>query len=480
MQNEYFCPYCGREIKKEDVLFYKKTQEKYRDDVRGRFLKDHGVEDVDANNQFNRKYFHPSWDEEGNPINVVKTDENGFPTQLQDKMSNGLEPKNLNKKKVDDQFGADSYSYQAENEDDAGQKIVVLPNRACPHCHLELPFRFGMLPTYRISMFGCRAAGKTTYLVNLFQCVQEKLTINNLGTLMLEEESKQFLAPKIRSFEETGSVLPTPAAQGLLPIVSTFKLKGKEAFVIFSDIAGEGMDDPEYIAAHEGVTHCETLLLMIDPNMLSSTYGAQFERNHQGGHIDQTAGQVERPSLETFMATAGTYLQDFGENLKNVLCVVTKLDMLFEGEPGIFSGDSAEVTKDCGERHRDAVNLSLLRNVQKDLDNFMDRRYKKNIETMVKDTLGQDKHVALLGVSSSTIKKGAGGSFEIELHSEGSATKHRIIEPLLTILFWNGLIPGKKADGTIIWRTDKEPEPDPKPPIPPKPPKKKGLFGRGK
>ena len=69
-ENLYVCPYCGKEVSKEDVLFWQTVKTQYTDNVRGEFLKKHGVK-VAAGNKFPRMYYRVK-----PGVNVVREDEN--------------------------------------------------------------------------------------------------------------------------------------------------------------------------------------------------------------------------------------------------------------------------------------------------------------------------------------------------------------------------------------------------------------------
>ena len=42
-ENNYVCPFCGQEINKEDVLFWETVRTQYTDNIRGDFLRRHGM-----------------------------------------------------------------------------------------------------------------------------------------------------------------------------------------------------------------------------------------------------------------------------------------------------------------------------------------------------------------------------------------------------------------------------------------------------
>ena len=513
-ENRYVCPYCRKKIEKENVLFWEKTKSQYTDNVRGNFLRRHGVK-VPAGNKFDRVYYRVRYEnlspqaegeeasaESRQALNVIREDANGWPTMIEDYPENALTPENLDRDQsenredsFDDAFDSDGFSDETEGRKERNDRETRnIPKRACPNCHCELPQQFGMLETYHVAMFGGRAAGKTAYLVNLFQQLKTQLSINNLGSVELAAESEAFLRPMIEDYEREGTTRPTAADGGLLPILCVYKHKGAEAFVIFYDIAGEGTSDAAYMANHEGISSCDSLMLMIDPNMFTGgAYYMQWTANHLDGEARYSdSGDCCREPLDSFLNQAGELCREYSDKIRTVVCVVTKMDMLLESHAKNFSSGNIELITDVKEKHRDAVNLPVLKEVNDELNVFLGKQYRINLKEKIKEIFGPEVRVNLLGVSTSTLVKGEGNTIRFEPRSSAMDSKHRIIEPFLVILMYYGLIPARRPDGSIVYYKNDEPEGLEEPGHksndndPPKPPKKKTggffsrLFGRNK
>ena len=481
----YVCPYCGKEIGKDEVLFWETVRTQYTDNIRGEFLRKHGVS-VNAGNRFPRMYYKVRRD-----VNVTRVDENDFPTMLEDHLGNAISPEELNRQEnaressfeegFGDDFDSEGFGESAERQNErSDRELHNIPDRACPHCHCELPKQFGLLKTYHIALFGGRAAGKTAYLVNLFQQLNTQLSNNNLGSMVLAEESENFILPMIEDYEREGTTHPTPADAGLLPILCHYKNKGDEAFVALYDIAGEGTDNAAYMANHKGIAQCESLLLMIDPNMfVAGAFYDEWLANHGTGE-NRYAGADDccKQPLDRFLNTAGDLCHEYAEGIKNVVCVITKLDMMLEADRKFFSSGDIELLNDVGEKHRDAVTLEVLTRVQGDLNRYLEAQYKIRLKEKLQNAFGKEIRVNVLGVSTSTCAREKNkADFHFRPDSAAVAPKHRIIEPFLVVLMYFGLVPARMPDGSIKYFHDKEEMPE-QPPEPPKPvKKKKGLFG---
>ena len=482
-ENRYVCPYCGVKVEKDQVLFWEQVSTMYTDNIRGNFLRRHGVR-VSSAYKFPRMYYRVK------PDNIVAEDEFGFPTMIEDHLGNAMAPEELEKTKksdqnngFDDDFDSDYDSMSEIRDDREDREPHNIPKRACPHCHCELPRQFGTIPTYHIAMFGGRAAGKTAYLVNLFQQANTQLGLNNLGSIELATESKNFLTPMIEEYEETGTTTPTPADRGLLPILCRYKNKGNESFLTFYDIAGEGTRDAAYMANHKGIASCEAMMLMIDPNMfVGGTFYKEWLAQHMEGEDRfSDAGDCCKDPVDSFLNDAGELCNDYADKIKFVVCVITKLDMMLESDSKYFGSGDIELLTDSRDKHRNAVNLQVLKRVNSDLKSYFDKKHQIDLKEKLTETFGQKVQINIVGVSTST--RVSEKEIRFEPLSAAIESKHRIIEPLLVVLMYLGLVPGKKPDGQIIMYRDKDPVesmPEPQEPQPPKqeekPKKKHWLF----
>lgn len=493
MENNYVCPYCGKAISQEDVLFWETVKTQYTDNIRGDFLKRHGVR-VAAGNRFPRMYYRAA------PEKITRVDENGFPTMIEDHLGNAIAPEELSRNNsgledaFDDDFDAEGFESDMERRTERrDRELHLIPKRACPFCHCELPQQFGMLKTYHVAMFGGRAAGKTAYLVNLFQQLKTQLSSNDLGTADLAAESSAFLQPMIDDYEREGTTHPTPADGGLMPIVCHYKNKGNEAFITFYDIAGEGTGDPAYMANHKGIANCETLMLMIDPNMfVSGAFYDEWNANHFKG-VDRynDAGDCCKEPLDSFLYQAGELCKEYSDGIKNVVCVITKIDMMLEKDSKFFGSGDIELLNDVGEKHREAVNLGILKRVNDDLNVYLERQHKIRLKEKLTYIFGEETRINLLGVSTSTRDRESGQKIRFEPRSSAIDPKHRIIEPFLVVLMYFGLVPARNGRGEIVYYQGKEiPDPGQMPALDndqkeqedkkEKKKKKRGLFGWGR
>ncbi len=481
-ETNYVCPYCGKEINRENVLFWETVKTQYTDNIRGEFLRRHGVK-IAAGNKFPRLYYRVK-------DNVTREDENGFPTLIEDSLNNAIEPENLGRMAGNDQmdyfdneFDSENNDYQDDRVNDRQNRVAHnIPMRACPECHCDLPTQFGILPTYHVAMFGGRASGKTAYLINLFQQLSRQLSNNNLGSVDLASESNSFLQPMIADYEREGTTRPTQADSGLLPIVCHYRNSSDEAFIIFYDIAGEGTGNAAYMANHEGIANSEVLLLMVDPNMfVGGAYYAEWNANHQGGNnLQAGGGDCCTDPLDSFLNKAGMLCHEYADNIKYVVCVVTKMDMLMESDSQYFSAGDIEILSDVKRKHSDAIDYTVIKRVNDNLNMYLEKKHQIRLKEKLANTFGSDVKLNVLGVSTSTLDAEKTGHGEIHFKQSSYATdsKHRIIEPFLMILMYLSLINVRMPDGrTVRFHAQQLADTNLQKPGKEEKPRRRGLFG---
>ena len=480
-ESNYVCPYCGKEIDKSEILFWETVKTQYTDNIRGDFLRKHGVR-VSAGNRFPRMYYRVS------PEKIRREDDNGYPTMIEDHLGNAITPEELSRKSTgyqddlfDDDFEADGFQEDLERRGERrDRELRNIPKRACPHCHCELPQQFGTLKNHHVAMFGGRAAGKTAYLINLFQQLKTQLSANDLGSVELEAESAGFLNPMIEDYEREGTTHPTPADGGLLPIVCHYKNRNAEAFITLYDIAGEGTNDPAYMANHKGIATCESLILMVDPNMfVGGAFYAEWIANHMTGEDRyRDAGDCCREPIDSFLNQAGELCREYSDQIKYVICVITKMDMLLESEGKYFSSGDIELLKDTEDKHRGAVSLPVLKQVNDELNTYLEKSHRILLKEKLSYVFGDQTRINIVGVSTSTRVRGSGtGEIVFEPRSSAMDPKHRIIEPFLLVLMYFGLVPARNLRGEVKYFQGAREEEPPVVPEPEPERKKRGLFG---
>ncbi len=432
----YVCPYCGKEILNDSVLFWEKVKQEHVDKVRSKSLSYFYL------NNFPRVYYKVNpWS------NVEQEDENGFPTVISECLDHSIIPEELDEK---DGFDSDGFSEYDEFEDTFDDEfdsdfsperkrpesvVHKIDRRACPHCHCDLPQKFGTLDTYHVAVCGGNASGKTAYLLSLFRSLEKYLTEHNLGSIKIEDESASFLALLIHEYEVYETTSTTPADR-TFPIVCHYQNSKREAYLVFHDIPCDGASDPVYLAGHAGLPRCETLLLMIDPNSVSVSYGdlaTQWYHVHFGSDLYGVTPDCCLDSLKCMMADTSSLCRQYAPNKTNVIAVITKLDMLLEfhrNREDLSSGNM-EFARDGVQDHYGAVNMVLTERVGTEFETFFDNVYNVNLRAELIKTFGNDVNIRILGTAATT--------------------GHRIAEPFLVTLMLLNLVPYKNGEDKTVW-----------------------------
>lgn len=480
----FICPYCGKKIDETNILFvYDGYPSLYTDTVRYNFLtKCSSQWPFDNGDRFKGLYFHPV------PENTRYEDSKHVPVVTYARLSSGLTPREL--------ADPDMLNATGEEKPEPNDDPIPISNRACPHCHCRLPNNYGVYDTMFVSMMGGRAAGKTAFLLAMIHQLSTQLPSRGLGSAQLHAESQIFYNMQNDYYQANhGTTLPTPKDERLFPFVFEYtyfnNTTTKNCFIVIYDIAGEGMSQPDYLLGHLGIKQAKTVLLMLDPNMLTAGgYDAAIHHIMKGnmapipGAENQSDAVAAAEShdfydspLTAFLAQAVVANRSLGvlSDVRNVIAVTTKMDQPLMVEPERFGGNCI-LKEDLGNAHQGKLDLAVINQVHRDANAFYERFNIPLVDAVRSAFSGSQKEqVKVIALAVSTYTRVPGKTLQFSNSYQEAAPKHRIIEPFLILLHLAGMIPV----GSVRPGPGPKPDPDPKPA--PKPPKKKrGWFGRGK
>lgn len=463
LRDLYSCPFCGKMIEKEDILFVDDSfDQSYQDKLRFDFLMNCSrVYPLDDMDNFRGLYHQP------NEENIINRDVNGYPNVLQVHPSEGLTPGEL----LQLANGKELTSPSVEVKPEASTEAQALATRACPHCHCSLPNKFGVWPTISVTMLGGRASGKTVYLIALLQQLQSQLTINNLGSINILRESERFMRPQIEYYvENQGVSMPTPTER-LFPLVIEYSNLDSSCFIAIYDIAGEGIVNQQqqpnanYLVNHRGVQKANFVWLVLDPNQLNN--GA-FGSAPDGETVSNDHDMFTMP-IDNFLAQAIKSTSHLGilQQVKDVIAIITKIDLPLTSEPSLFAG-RVLIKDDIGKSHHNRVNNEVLHQVDQNVNTYITHKLgHRDAREMIQSNFRQSDasvpnvHMMAVSAYTKTIRTDGLSPFSFQNHYHAESSKHRIIEPFLKLLVLTGVAPKL---------------PEPKEPIVQK--RRRGLFGR--
>ncbi len=436
----YPCLYCGKQVAAKDVLFVERVGFSSPDKKYEMFLRWHGVR-RDSRDKENRVYYkvRPG-------INVIHEDENGFPTVIEDSQNYAYRPEELDS--ADDTANTFSNGLPSSLDENSSSTLSDhtlhrISRRACPYCRCTLPYQFGMIDTHNILLLGCRTSGKTAFLINLLKELDSQLLGNNLGSVTLSDEGHLYLDSITREYDNISATPPDVSYRGMMPVVCEFRNSRRESFIVFNDIPGEGTLGPS-LFDHQGIAKSESLLLL-----LPYTYTLGKEPGHEFRLADlHERGQTTRDKyfeseLDVFLRETSETCHDCAPHIRNIICVITKLDLMVEDEEEIYELEGLSFLEDMGTAHCGGVDLQVLNRTERDLCQYVEKKYGLNLKEKLVSAFGRDVSIRILGVSTSSRKVGANGEILFDSDKFDSGNKHRIIEPLLAALADLGLVPVK-------------------------------------
>ncbi len=472
--SSHSCPYCGGKFHSDEVLFVDKEMGPYYDKVRADFMRkcnaSHEMNTDDMGNPvFMGRYYQCKA-----PNEVLIYGKEGLPALLRAYPSTASTPEELLAGYKDVQSETyneyeEEMQQEEEQPDVPDEETIRLPDRACPLCHCLLPLNYEEIPLYNVCLYGGRAAGKTTYLLALKNQLNIQLQQCGLGTAAVTEACEEYFESEKKLLEEKKA---TPMDGRLFPLIFEYSNpKQEKSFIAFYDIAGEGVLDGKgdvnlkYLLGFEGLCNAETIMMIIDPNMLC---GGQYfhdeaeSRNAQTLQFDlaeedallgigndgkQLTHDFCDTSLDVFLAKVYDTAR-FLERLRNLVVVVTKMDQPFRTDHSYFDTPYDILSKgdNVTQVHKGGVNISILRKVSRQIANFLDDKVgnDKKICNKIADAFhGQIKRMYMLGVSTYTPKQ-QGNSVEFVSDTADSAPGYRLIEPFLAVLALYDLAPQKE------------------------------------
>lgn len=141
--------------------------------------------------------------------------------------------------------------------------------RVCPHCHNPLPVNYGKNKVQFISVIGITGSGKTVYLSQLLNGIQEAVASLNMTATATTDIANFIMSNPV----EEGKPLPPASVEGRFsqPMVydlsrSVTNTAVQTDTIVLYDIAGEDCQSPNAMLKYgKFVQNSNAILLLIDP-----------------------------------------------------------------------------------------------------------------------------------------------------------------------------------------------------------------------
>lgn len=204
-------------------------------------------------------------------------------------------------------------------KDKAGKKTS---RRICPYCHNILPRFYGKYEIKFMSVVGITASGKTVYLSQLINNLEEDLY--KVGcSVMFSSEATAFRKNHI---VKKGYPLPAGTVVRFVPPLY-FTLQGnKNITLVAYDIAGEACVDVETISTYGNfIKNSNGMIMLVDPGQFKGLHAVLENQSNQ------LSGEEEKASPTTVLsAVHGAFTGGSNEASHIPMAVViSKSDMLF-------------------------------------------------------------------------------------------------------------------------------------------------------
>lgn len=263
-------------------------------------------------------------------------------------------------------------------KDRAGRKT---DRRICPYCHNILPKFYGKYDIKFMSVIGITSSGKTVYLSQLIDNLEDDLY--KVGcSVIYSKEATEF---RKRHVIKRGFPLPVGTVVRFVPPLF-FTIQGKQNITLVTyDIAGEACADAEYIATYgKFIKNSDAIMMLIDPGQFKGLHASMENTTVQVSSDD------EKASPTTVISAVHSAFMGVSESQSPVplAAVISKSDVLMSLTDN--SGDclipyQSNVRQDVTATGDRSFNIAEYQNVNADIANMVITQYPALHETITKN-----------------------------------------------------------------------------------------------
>lgn len=260
--------------------------------------------------------------------------------------------------------------------------------RLCPHCHKDLPITSGKGPTQVISVIGGTSVGKTVYMTILLNTLQSSTAMNfGAGCIPTDSQYLEIINENEDMLYYNGEVLPpSPKETRIEPLVLSFSFENENkapVTLIFYDVAGEGMKDPQYIKKHAtNIENSTGIMFLVDPLQINSIEEKIKIMKNLEDNLDISKGittsdmrtrPMRRLTPDKIITILFQAFIGHGIKIKSDIptaVIISKSDMLDVLEGSDINGNS-NIFKNY--KHKDKLNLKQISIINKEVEDFIMR-----------------------------------------------------------------------------------------------------------
>lgn len=372
----------------------------------------------------------------------------------------------------------------------------TLTNKACPRCHCLLPDLFGSVPTYRISMLGGTASGKTTYMVAVANLLDKMsgLPSGVINGCQISAESKRYFDYLIKCLEHnklsSTALEESTFIRFVFPIVLNMTTVTDDGFgerqfiLIINDIPGEAMESKDFLMTYPGLLATNAAIMLLDPVQFAGTQRkkAMIQSDMEAIHLDTADTDVYNSHARSFTPTTfdktlghikAMLVQDKFSQLSSLTMVLNKIDLLYGRKSNVLDVNKDAALKnvngqnELNEQHRDGMDMVFVQELSRQVEHIIEKKLEYSTYTTALRPMVQNLQHMVYTLCISIRSWNAGkGNFDTLRDEHGYVNASEIIgfrmmEPLLVSLVHLGLV-----------RTKEHEEPEPEETV------KKGFWSR--
>ncbi len=219
-------------------------------------------------------------------------------------------------------FELDEEGFPYAMVDEFGKKTT---RRLCPHCHNQLPHAYGKFPVRFIPVVGITSSGKTVFLAQLMDYIEEYLTRVNLVPVGIHEEITQYVdSHPIRRNKELPIGNPAHLMTLPLPLNVENRETGEHFTFVFYDIAGENCVKPDQMQKYGPfIENADGMIMIIDPLQFADTFDLDAMVDDE-----REMARPERVANAMYTAFISSHSGAEGKSPVPVAIAISKSDML--------------------------------------------------------------------------------------------------------------------------------------------------------
>ena len=325
----------------------------------------------------------------------------------------------------------DNDGFLSAIKDGAG---VMTERRICPYCHNLLPKFYGKNEIKFMSVIGITSSGKTVYLSQLIDNLEDDL--DKVGcSVIYSKEATDF---RKKHIIRRGYPLPVGTVVRFIPpLYFTIQRPGRSVTLVTYDIAGEACADAEQVATYgKFIKNSDAIMMLIDPGQFKGLHASLESTTVQMSSDDSKASPTTVISAihNAFMGVSSE------QSPIPMATIISKSDVLMnltDNSGDVLIPYQSMVRQDVTQTMNRSFNAAEYSNIEADITSMIISQYPA-LHTTITNNFARYGYFAVsaLGCDVEEISDGSGTSWA----PISDPIPLRIEEPIFWILRQWGVI----------------------------------------